>query len=169
MLSSLRALLLSPLLAYGTVGLSLICVFCVWIHFYFVCWSQNEEIIRVAVIWETNEFSEGSKYSSSFMDGFYFFSEQLKKKQWVAKLGEAVTYKMEMHTFDPKFDSNKIRTEFLDKIGNGQMSLATRYYDHFQCKQPFFHLIDFFWYCRLRFPFHDRSYREEEQGYHVHW
>jgi hypothetical protein len=73
------------------------------------------------VIWETNEFSlEGSKYSSSFMDGFYFFSEQLKKKQWTAKLGDAVTYKMEMHTFDSKFDSNKIRTEFKDKIAAGQ-------------------------------------------------
>lgn len=83
--------------------------------------GANEQIIRVAVIWETNEFSlAGSKYSSSFMDGFYFFSQQLAKKTWTAKLGEAVNYKMEMHTFDSKFDSNKIRVEFKDKIKAGQ-------------------------------------------------
>jgi hypothetical protein len=99
MLNWLRALLLVPLLVYG----------------------QNEEIIRVAVIWETNEFSyPDSKFKSSFMDGFYFFSQQLAKKKWSAKLGDPVDYKMEMHTFDSKFDSDKIRVDFLAKIGAGQ-------------------------------------------------
>ena len=75
------------------------------------------------MIWETNEFSyPDSKFKSSFMDGFFFFSQQLAKKKWTAKLGDAVDYKMEMHTFDSEFDSDKIRVDFKAKIGAGQDS-----------------------------------------------
>ena len=74
--------------------------------------ADHPAIIRVAVIWHTTSFSsEGSRHSSSFMDGFYFFNEQLKKTQWVAQLGDPQTYELEMLTFNSESNATKITTD----------------------------------------------------------
>lgn len=89
--------------------------------------SDGKTIIRVAVIWETGVFkSDGTKFDSAFMDGFYFFNEELKKKEWTSQLGDPVTYSLEMHTFNSEMDSDKILVDFknaiagcMDVDGNG--------------------------------------------------